>query len=125
MEEKKKNKVSNLVGGLFALSIILGSIGYELRKDYLINNYRKQAIGIIISYDDSTSKHGLRYKYKVNGRLYFEIVGVEHFSEFEKNNCIGKQVIVNYSSKEPSYSHVHLGEYQSKKKTVHLMNSFN
>lgn len=104
---KNKKKISNIFGGILALSIIFGIVGYELRKDYLINNYRKQIIGTIISYDNSTIKHSLKYKYKVNGKLYFETVGVKYFSEFEKKNCIGKEVKVNYSSIEPSYSHVH------------------
>lgn len=123
-ENKKSSKLSDVFGGIFALLMIFGIIGYELRKDYLINNYKKQVKGVIVSYDDSVIKKRLEYRYRVKGKLYFETVGVKRFTDSEKVECIGKPVIVNYSSIKPAYSHVHLLEYQDKKKTVHLMNSF-
>ncbi len=57
-------------------------------------------------------------------KLYFKTVRVQHFSKDERKNCKGKKVIVNYSYKEPSYSHVNLGEYEYKKRTFYLLNSF-
>ncbi|RLK07711.1 hypothetical protein [Tenacibaculum discolor] len=123
MNKKRKN-YSSLLGGFLAISIIIGILTYELRKDYLILNYKRQVTGTIIKYDASTAKHSVKYKYKVNGKLYFKTVRVQHFSKDERKNCKGKKVIVNYSYKEPSYSHVNLGEYEYKKRTFYLLNSF-
>ncbi|WP_299623634.1 hypothetical protein [uncultured Tenacibaculum sp.] len=122
---ENKPKLSDQIAGVVVFTIIIGFFTFLIRKDYLIINYKKQTIGTIIKYDDSSNKHSIKYKYKVNGRLYFKTLGVRDFSKADRKKCKGYKIFVNYYSKNPNYTHVHLGKYEDRRSTTYFFNSFN
>ncbi len=122
---ENKAKLGDQIAGVVVFTIIIGFFTFLIRKDYLIINYKKQTIGTIIKYDDSSNKHSIKYKYKVNGRLYFKTLGVRDFSKADRKKCKGYKIFVNYYSKNPNYTHVHLGKYEDRRSTTYFFNSFN
>ncbi len=110
------------IGALIVIGgAIIGTLIYHYRKDLSVTKYKTETTGKIIGFEYSKNGYSLKYKYYVDGIKYKGSVGTVFFRCADgTKGCVGKEVKVFYSSKEPQYSQVNLGEYEHVKTTIYL-----
>lgn len=118
----KTDKIIKIVVGLIFLVIISGIIRQYYTQSQ-VSKYRQKTIGKIIKFEYlNRTEYYLTYEYYVKNIRYEEGVGVAYFEcENGKKGCIGSTFTVYYSSKEPKYSRIDLGEYEKYKQTVEFV----
>jgi hypothetical protein len=120
--KEKPNLIVYLFLIIIGLIIVVGTMfQYFEQKD--ISENKKTTKGEIIEIDHLTSaSYTLRYKYEVNGKEYFNNIGINFFRcDNGKDGCIGSEFTVYYSSKNPQHSRIDLGKYEKFKTTVEFV----
>ena len=125
MGEKKtfnKNRFWDKVAIALVSGALLFTISYHLIKDYSVTYNKKTTVGKIVDFKHSSmTYYTLTYEYVVANRTYKGTVGVEYFECLKSRSCIGQEVLVHYSSKNPKYSQVNLKKYERHKRTIYLI----
>lgn len=107
--------------GVLAIAII-GTTAYHLVKDYSIKKNRKHVVGNIKGFEHiNKARYSIDYEYILDNKKYHGTVGVNYFNCFKNKDCIGYEVDVYYSSKNPKFSQVDLRKYEKYKTTVYLI----
>jgi len=123
MEKKYSQKRISDIATLIVIGIlIIGVLNYHYKKDSSVAEYKTETIGEITDYRHRKDfSYSLKYEYYVDGKKYEGSVGTGFFKcEDGTKGCVGNEVKVYYSSKEPKYSQVNLGEYEEHKTTIYL-----
>jgi hypothetical protein len=123
MEEEISEKKASDIGTLIIIGIIIiGILIYHYRKDSSVTEYKTETVGKITDFRHRKDfSYSLKYEYYVDGIKYEGSVGTGFFKCADgTKGCVGKEVTVFYSSKEPKYSQVDLGEYEEHKTTIYL-----
>lgn len=122
MEKFKENSFwKKFIFGLLAIAIIGGS-AYHLIKDYNVKTNKKHVVGKITNFRFiNMARYSIDYEYIVENIKYDGQVGVEYFDCYKNKDCIGYEIDVYYSSKNPKFSQVDLRKYEKFKTTVYLI----
>ena len=122
MDKFKENSFwKKFTFGLLAIAIIGGST-YHLIKDYSVKTNKKHVIGKITNFQFiNMTRYSIDYEYIVENKKYGGTVGVEYFDCYKNKDCLGYEIDVYYSSKNPKFSQVDLRKYEKFKTTVYLI----
>lgn len=100
--------------------VFVSCLTYVVYKQYEIAHNQLKTDGEVIEfYHTSKARFGLKYRYRVENEEYIGLVGVSPFKCADgSTGCVGQQFTVYYSSINPQYSKIDLGEYEKYKTTV-------
>ncbi|WP_299434123.1 DUF3592 domain-containing protein [uncultured Maribacter sp.] len=117
----KKNKDTDKLWAISVGIILIILALYTIYKDYSVSENKKTVIGEIINFQHrNLSYYYIEYKYTVDKKIYTGSCGVsgDFICNNGKEGCVGEKFTVYYSSTNPSYSKIDLGQYEEFKTTV-------
>lgn len=122
LDKFKEKPLGDRIALIVVVGAILAAITYGLIKDYNVSKYQSKTMGKIVDFKHiSKSRYSITYKYEVQGKKYEGQVGVRYFDCYNNKECIGYEVDVFYSSKNPKFSQVYLNRFEKFKTTVYLI----
>lgn len=118
---KNTNKVDKITF-VILISVLVCVTVFHLIKNKSVADNRTHTTGKIAKLKHlKKSSYSLEYIYFVDGKRYIGTCGVRYFQCSGTNNCIGSEIDVFYSSKEPKYSQVNLRKFEEYKTSVYLI----
>ncbi|BFP43219.1 hypothetical protein FGF1_40640 [Flavobacteriaceae bacterium GF1] len=118
---KNAKKVDKITFVILVAVLVYVTI-FHLIKNKSVADNRTHTIGKITKLKHiKKSSYSLKYTYLVNGKRYNGSCGVRYFECSNENYCIGSEIDVFYSSREPKYSQVDLRKFEKFKTEIYLI----
>ncbi|MDB2555598.1 hypothetical protein N9X55_02520 [Flavobacteriaceae bacterium] len=118
-----KSKTQNTILAIGLISLCLWLLIRAIYIQVDVKNNKEVTTGKIIKLTRGyQARYGLIYEYNIEGKRYTGQIGIDPFlCDDGTKNCVGKEFVVYYSSKNPENSRIDLGKYEKYKTTVEFV----